>query len=306
MRHIIVQPSIDYYTWQIEVLINNLIEIGVNPNYIDVVCDNQKKNGNWDTLANHYNYVRFFFYDDTREKPKYISSIRPHLLAKHFKAHQYLEKEVIFYHDCDILFTKPYDASIFEGDDTWYVSDTVSYIGYNYIKSKGDDILKKMCEVVGIDEQVLIDNELNSGGAQYIMKNIDYKYWEEVYRDSENLFIKISAMNVIKKKNDPKYHEIQIWCADMWAVLWNGWKRGNNIRVHKSLDFSWSTSDIKDWDSKGIYHNAGVTEESKNMFFKGNYINSLPYKTDLVLDGKVCSTKYYEYIQKISKITVLK
>ena len=43
MRHIIVQPSIDYYTWQIEVLINNLIEIGVNPNYIDVVCDNQKK-----------------------------------------------------------------------------------------------------------------------------------------------------------------------------------------------------------------------------------------------------------------------
>ena len=204
------------------------------------------------------------------------------------------------------MFTKPYDASIFEGDDTWYVSDTVSYIGYNYIKSKGDDILKKMCEVVGIDEQVLIDNELNSGGAQYIMKNIDYKYWEEVYRDSENLFIKISAMNVIKKKNDPKYHEIQIWCADMWAVLWNGWKRGNNIRVHKSLDFSWSTSDIKDWDSKGIYHNAGVTEESKNMFFKGNYINSLPYKTDLVLDGKVCSTKYYEYIQKISKITVLK
>ena len=50
------------------------------------------------------------------------------------------------------------------------MSDTISYIGYDYIKSKGDDILKTMLDIVGIDEDVVKNNQNNSGGAQYILK----------------------------------------------------------------------------------------------------------------------------------------
>jgi hypothetical protein len=303
IRHIIAQPSINYYSWQVEVLINNLIDIGVNPNYIDIVCDSHKTD-NWIKLANHYNYVRFFFYDDTRKNPKYISSIRPHILSKHFKAHSYLENETIFYHDCDIYFTKKYDSAFLESGDTWYLSDTRSYIGYNYIKSKGDDIFDTMCKIVNINKNIVINNEMNSGGAQYIMKNINSEYWDDVYNDSENLFSEISKMNAIKKRTDPKYHELQIWCADMWAVLWNAWKRGNDTKIIPELDFTWATSGSHEWESKGIYHNAGVVK-SGDMFYKGNYINILPYNTELQLKKNLCSSKYYDEVIRIGKKSIL-
>ena len=38
LRYICCQPAIPYYTWQVEVLINNFKKMGVNPNYIDIVC----------------------------------------------------------------------------------------------------------------------------------------------------------------------------------------------------------------------------------------------------------------------------
>lgn len=303
IRHIIVQPSIDYYTWQVEVLINNLIEIGVNPNYIDIVCDSYKT-ANWIKLANHYNYVRFFFYDDTRKNSKYISSIRPHLMAKHFNAHPYLENETIFYHDCDIYFTKPYNSELLESTNNWYLSDTRSYIGYEYIKSKGEDIFDSMCDITNINKQVVIDNEKNSGGAQYVMKNLNSKYWEDVYNDSENLFINISKLNIEKKRQNQEYHELQIWCADMWAVLWNAWKRGINTEIIKELDFSWATSGINEWNSKNIYHNAGVIKAG-DMFYKGDYINSLPYNTDLSLNNNLCSSAYYNEVKRIGKKSVI-
>lgn len=304
IRHIIVQPSIDYYTWQVETLINNLIGIGVNPNYIDIICDSYKTK-NWLKLANHYNYVRFFFYEDTRQNPKYISSIRPHLLMKHFTEHPYLENETIFYHDSDIYFTKPYDSALLEATDTWYLSDTRNYIGYEYIKSKGDDVFDAMCSITNIDKQIVIDNEINSGGAQYVMKNINAKYWEDVYDDSENLFINISKLNIEKKKLNPEYHELQIWCADMWAVLWNAWKRGIKTKILKELDFSWATSGVNEWNTKNIYHNAGVTSAG-DMFYKGDYINKLPYDSVLSLNKNLCSSAYYDEVMRIGKKSVLR
>ena len=37
------------------------------------------------TLAEKYNYVRFFFYDDCRRYKNYISSVRPNVLKQHFE-----------------------------------------------------------------------------------------------------------------------------------------------------------------------------------------------------------------------------
>ena len=35
------------------------------------------------------------------------------------------------------------------------------------------------------------------------------------------------------------YHEIQIWCSDMWAVLWKGWLNGFKTIPHSNFNFSW-------------------------------------------------------------------
>ena len=307
LRFVCAQPAIAYYTWQVEVMINNFIEMGINPNFIDIVC--WKENGviseAWSKLAEHYNYVRFFFYDDLRETRHYISSIRPNILKQHWQARPELKDNVIFYHDCDIVLTRKVNWEQFLVDDKWYGSDTRWYISHDYIISKGVDILDKMCEIVDIDKQLVKDNELNAIGAQYIMKDIDWMYWDNVERDCEALFKDITAMNDIKLKENPNYHTLQIWCADMWAVLWNAWKMGKETICHDDLQFSWATSSEEDWNKFNIFHNAGVTDEKSGLFYKANYMNKLPYNEPLKIKPNTASRHYWDMIENIAKKSAL-
>lgn len=318
LRFVCAQPASTYYSWQIEVMLNNFMEMGINPNNIDVVCwkVNDVIPDEWSKLANAYP-ARFFFYSDTRETKHYISSIRPNILKQHFKAYPELENEAIFYHDCDIAFTKPIDWDQFLQDDKWYGSDTRWYIAHSYIVSKGQDIIDKMCEIVGIDEQIIKDNELNSIGAQYLMKGLNAEYWERVERDCERLFKEITDLNNEKVEIDrhtmpegesrKPYHPLQIWCADMWAVLWNGWKMGRQTICHPDLEFSWGTSSEDDWHKFNIFHNAGVTEPNSKggLFYKGEYIQRSPFKDDLVIRENTASKKYWEIIKKVAEKSVI-
>ena len=190
-------------------------------------------------------------------------------------------------------------------DDILYGSNTNWYISYDYIISKGKDVFDKMIEIVDINPQLVIDNNNNSIGAQYILKNIDYFFWEEVERDSENLFKKITKLNNKKKQENPSYNEIQIWAADMWSVLWNIWKYGYKTQCHPDLMFSWGTSSEDSYNTCNIMHNAGVTDRYVNYFNKSKYINLLPYNLNLKIKENTASKKYYEWIQKTEKKSVL-
>ena len=301
LRFVCAQPASLYYAWQVEVMINNFMTMGVNPNDIDIVC--WKQNGSipeeWTKLATRYP-ARFFFYDDTRETKHYISSIRPNILKQHWAARPEIHNDAIFYHDCDIIFTKPpteWITDIMINDKRWYGSDTRWYIGHDYIKSKGDDILEAMCDIVGISKFDVESNELNSIGAQYLMKSIDYEFWDKVERDSERLFKEITDLNNIKKSIQPSYHELQIWCADMWAVLWNGWLRENHTVCHENFNFSWGTSTIEDYHKLNIMHNAGVTQSGQGLFYKAQYMNSVPYNDTPLIRENTASSEYWKWIK---------
>ena len=306
MRFVCAQPASTYYAWQVEVMINNFMEKGINPNHIDIVC--WKQNGivpeEWLKLASGYP-ARFFFYDDERETKHYISSIRPNILKQHFKLHEELEKDTIFYHDCDIVFTNRIDFDKYLNDDKCYGSDTRWYISHDYIIGKGEDVLDKMCEIVSIPKHIVKANELNSIGAQYIMKGINWRFWEEVERDCETLFKEITELNNIKKRENPSYHELQIWCADMWAVLWGLWKLGKETVCDPALEFSWGTSTEGDWERLNIFHNAGVVSGNDGLFYKANYINRTPYTDELEIRGGTASKKYYELVRETAKKSVL-
>jgi hypothetical protein len=319
LRYVCAQPAIPYYTWQVEVMLNNFIEMGVNPNHIDVVCT--KPNGEipeaWSKLAHKY-AARFFFYEENRETKHYPSSTRPNILKQHFKAHPYLKDDAIFYYDADIIFTQPphqWITSEMINDDKWYGSDTRWYIAHSYIVSKGEDILDKMCEIVNIDKQVVKDNELNCIGAQYLMKDIDYDFWNTVEIHSERLFKEITDMNEEKVQIDRRtmsegesrapYHPIQIWCADMWAVLWNGWMIGKETVCHPNFEFSWGTSDINTYNRHNIFHNAGVTSSEGGLFYKAQWMNELPYGKDLKINDNTASNEYWKWIQKVGNKSCL-
>lgn len=307
IRFICAQPTSLFYAWQVEVMINNFIEMGINPENIDIVCwkINNVIPEEWVKLLEAYHPVRFFFYDDTRVTKNYISSIRPNILKQHFSANTELENEAILYHDCDIVFTKPINWEQFLEDEKWYGSDTRWYIAHSYILSKGQDVLDKMCEIVGIEESIIKDNELNSIGAQYLMKGINAEFWANVEKDCERLYKEITILNNQKKALEPSYHELQIWCADMWAVLWNGWKLGKETVCHPDLEFSWGTSSESDFDRLNILHNAGVVSSADGLFYKAEFMGILPYNLNLNIKEGTASRKYYEIIQKVEKKSVL-
>lgn len=306
IRFICAQPTSLFYAWQVEVMINNFIEMGVNPNSIDIVSwkVNNVIPEEWVKLANAYP-ARFFFYDDTRVTRHYISSIRPNILKQHFAAYPELEEEAILYHDCDIVLTKPINWEQFLDDDKWYGSDTRWYIAHSYILSKGQDVLDKMCEIVGIEESIIKDNELNSIGAQYLMKGINAEFWANVEKDCERLYNEITMLNNIKKAENNQYHELQIWCADMWAVLWNGWKLGKETVCHPDLEFAWGTSSESDFERFNILHNAGVVSSADGLFYKAEFMDRLPYNLNLNIKEGTASKKYYEIIQQVEKKSVL-
>lgn len=293
MIFLCAQPATKYYSWQIDTMLYSFEKLDLfKENQAHIICGGDSQTKEFKDLIYKYPKAQFFFYKDTRNNPKYISSIRFNLLEQHWKSFPYLSNARFFYHDCDIVLNRipdiPQDRKI-------YVSDTQSYIGYEYIKSKGQDVLNAMCDIVGISEQMLKDYDKGSGGAQYIFSNIDWYFWNEAYRDSESLYEKITKLNNKKIEQDSTYHTLQIWTADMWAVLWNFWKREKRTHILKELDFCWATDPIERWDFTNICHNAGVSINNKDLFFKGKYINNKPPK-GLEINNKKVSHQYYKTV----------
>ena len=308
---ICAQPCHTYYAWQIEVMLTNFKQNGLDK--YDIVClfgynesddDYDKKLGGIKKVENKFkNIASFHYYEDTRIFPlTYVSSIRPHILKKHFKKYPSLTNSRIFYHDCDIVFTKTPDFldNIPQNDNHWYLSNTVDYIGADYIiNSGGEDIYQKMCEIVGIHPNLVYSKQDQSGGAQYIMTGVDYWFWDKVERDSENMFREITELNALKKQDNPS-HDFQIWCSDMWAVLWNGWMRGFETFLVKEMDFTWAVEKVERWDDNYIFHNAGVEDKDKDtLFLKADFMNKYPYLETKEYSKDYASYKYHEIIKSI-------
>ena len=307
LRYICCQPAIPYYTWQVEVLINNFKKMGVNPNYIDIVCaiDDDVIPNEWIKLMTHYNSVRFFFYNDTREDKRYIPSVYFNLMKQHIVARPEIQNDVLFLHDSDIVFTKPVDFNSMIAGDSWYLSDTKFYINYDYIQVKGNDIYEKMCDIVGINKTIpkLMNN--NSGGAQYIVKNTTYEFWDKVEKDSVKLysyFCEVEPNYVKKNEHD---YPIQKWTAGMWSLLWNAWLAGHETIVDDRMGFGWVTNPYSDVEKYSILHNAGVLHTNTDLFYKGNYINKLPYFENINVNTERASSYYWNEICETANNSVL-
>jgi hypothetical protein len=182
-------------------------------------------------------------------------------------------------------------------NDEWYGSDTRWYIAHSYIKGKGQNVIDLMCEIMDMPESIIEENELNAIGAQYLMKGISADYWDRVEKDSEQLFRQVTDLNNQLKSADNSYHELQIWCSDMWAVLWGAWRLGYKTNCHSNFEFSWGTSTIEDYHRLNIMHNAGVTSPNEGLFYKAQYMNSLPYNETPLIRENTASSQYWDWIK---------
>lgn len=294
MKFISAQPDEDYFVWQLRVQIKNLQSLNFDGEYhILVKCMMKDTNPKFLELQREFlgtNYRFYFYWDERSTWMLYLPSLRPYILAKHFAMFKYDE---FFYIDSDIIFRELPDFSLLGSQ--CYASNTISYVGGEYILSKSWKLLKGMCAIVGISPDVVLLRNKHSGGAQYVIRGIDYNFWHKVEKDAINLYLYMQHFNA-----NYKGHGIQEWTADMWAVLWNLWLRDTDCKVHKELDFCWPTQKVSEWDKVKILHNAGVTPDRKDLFYKPEFIKKSPVGCNFdYVNPDFCSIKYVDVIKSL-------
>lgn len=324
LNYIQVTPDDDYYIWQVHLWLQSLKEIGQSDKAISLIFtpNYREQSTKWEYLKELFPEAQFHFYKDEHKMSKllgiYIPILRPYTLMRFFKDHPEMEKKAIFYCDCDILFTERFNLAPFIEDDTCYISDTKSYISASYFDSKVKDvhpdrldaykerdILNETCELVGISREVAEKWNDHSGGAQYLLKDVDWQFWDKVISDC--LKIRVHLQNVNREFFENENKGFQSWCADMWAVLWNLWLRNKETKVVKELDFAWASDSIGKLEGVGILHNAGIVGKKQGetpVFYKGNYHQgnspfSDPYLEEVLKHNTLCS---HHYVKKLFEI----
>jgi len=299
------QPDVPYFIWQIKLYVHNFIEKGINPNQIHVIfsLQNQNNEPSSESLQLTNLGINVHHFVDERIKKHYIPSIKPFLISKWIQKNP-KHGELFFLHDSDIIFNELPSFDQLLNDEVCYMSDTIGYIGYNYIMdcckryesqnptSEKGQLISEMANVVGVDVDTIKQNQKNSGGGQYLFKNTNCELWDKMYKDSIKLY---DQMLDYQKRFPINPGQIQFWTAEMWAVLWNLWLYEYKTKIISDLDFSWATDTIEIYNSKNILHMAGVTDDLKTTkFYKGDYIN-----IDPILKLKE-DENFFNYIDKNS------
>ena len=327
LKFICVQPDDAYYTWQVHAWLESLRGHGKSDKAIVLVFtpNFRERNENWKQVEDLYPEATFAFIRDEHNISAhlglYVSILRPYTLARYWKLHPELEDNAIFYCDCDILFTDNFNIDAYIDDDINYLSDTNSYISASYFDSKIEhalpnkmeelkqiDVLQEITSRVGISRETAEKYNMHSGGAQYLLKNIDQTFWEKMV--GTTLMIRKYLLDINRKYFENEDRGYQSWCADMWGLLWGLWASGAETKVIPEMEFSWATDPIDKVQRLGIYHNAGVTGEMLDgfrAFYKGKYHHgSDPFKDPniyKILDDEVSKTKgTYYYLTELLKI----
>jgi len=206
-------------------------------------------------------------------------------------------------------FPEGLDIEKFVDDDVNYLSDTNSYINATYFDSKvrdvkpdvleeykTRDILEEASGLIGINRKVCEANDKDSGGAQYILKNIDADFWYNVMEDCLKIRTFLQTINGQYFGNESK--GFQSWCADMWSILWNLWARDRVTKVVPEMEFAWATDPIEKLNRCTIFHNAGIASTEQNghpCFYKGKYHTGTDPMIDPHLDNILNNEKSQKF-----------
>ncbi|RQO69446.1 hypothetical protein DBR43_15305 [Pedobacter sp. KBW06] len=282
MIYISAQPDSFYFLWQLQLQLFNFSRLGIPQTDIHVLIGYDKQMG----LTKHFSsfistngQAMFYCYPDTRKKRDYDSSLRPHIIAKHFKANSFLQDQHIFYHDSDIIFTELPDFTALLTDEVWYASDTKSYTGYQYLLNTiGEEGFQGMCAKLKVKPSLIKSKDSSSGGAQYLLKRVNEAFWKRLEINCEKVFQYLNDLNNVQARDERK---IQAWCTDMWCLWWAAIKLGREVSTTPLLDFAWANTSLQNHRSEMILHYTGNLHISDTKFFrKNNYSRCTPFFCD--------------------------
>lgn len=339
IEFIVCTETKNRFLWEVAVQLNNArkLEISDKFTYLLFTAIGKEPHKNVELLKKKFPEVNFVEYEDKHDiyldvvYANYPPLSRLYMLRSYFKAHPELKDKPIFYLDSDVLFQNTSFIEPLLNDNINYLSDTKGYMGKDYWESKYKldelnpgkpkfvkeelfhefklkDILGECSSYIGLDKKTIIENDNKCGGAQYILKGVDAKFWGHCYMDCITIRQYLRKLNQqYMKGENPTEREnngFQSWCSDMFSVLWNLYKKNMPIETPKSMDFAWATDNIHRLSETNIFHNAGVTgDETIRTTKKDIYGNAIFVDSPAFFKGKYSeSFTPFEDIESLNKI----
>lgn len=296
MKFILCQPAIKRFEWELEVCLTRLKKLGIS----DIVLLFAQQDDRVPAYLEEKYEAEVHVYADRRENKTYIPSIKPYLWMQYLKEDRSREKDSYFYLDSDVILRDI--PNVKPNKKKWIASACESYLGIDYIDNKGEDLLDRMCEEIGIDPNLIRRNN-PFGGAQWAIKHPTFDYWKKVYHDSNKLYSFLSKVEPeYMKGQHSRYTPIQKWTAEMWAQLWNVYHFGIDVETPEEMNFCWPTDNKEAYEKTKVFHNAGVINDHQGLFYKGKYVNRAPFDDlPIKVNPAKASIEYVKAIEEVKK-----
>lgn len=276
LRFVSAQPDTPWFAWQTEVYLRNFLDLGIAADRVTALFAVERAETTTPELTRlqrRFPAVDIQVFTDERNARgrSYEPSIQPHLIERWLRTCPEAIEEPVFFHDSDVAlrWLPDFDALQRHHPGACLLSDSDRYIGYDYLHDvcekiraerpelAEDDLLDRMCAVVGIDRATVRRHRGASGGAQYLLCGLGPDHWAKVYADSLALRELFNTYVDEHRLAHEAGHYLQVWTAGMWAYLWNLWAAGRETVVHPDLDFLFGVEDLD--ETSPILHMAGKT-----------------------------------------------
>lgn len=298
MRTVVVLPDHPYYLWQMIVQAVHLEELGFEDvHYLVYYGDRSSIRARRarDQLCAR---VHLMEQGNTRwlgRYNRYDPAMKPMMVSRWMQRDRDRETVPFLYLDPDAVLTRVPD----QWPEPWHASDTDSYTGPDYIRSKGEGLLDDMCGIVGVDPEVA--RSMTGIGAQYVIAGTTAEFWRGVALAS----VEIHDLCINTRQDywpDDHEYPVQAWCAEMYATQLAALRDGLNPTPSESMKFMWADGDVSGWDDPDVmfYHNAGAVghEEDGTHFRKSAWQSVSPFGKSIRTDPSSASHRYVQMIHR--------
>lgn len=230
-------------------------------------------------------------WNDWRINPQYNPSMKPGLAGQWLKAHPEDREIPLLLCDPDALPLPRFaTAGLEPAPGRWFGSDTDSYTGPNYLKSKGEDLWVQLCELVGVDPAKAAATR--GRGSQWLFVGPPEGLWEEIAELSEKAYSMLVGHS----------SDVQAWCAEMYVTQLVLARENIETEARATMRMTWAGDPKSQLTKAGFYHNAGVTDPKTGHFYKGGWTAKAPFFAPLDdVRSDSASTKYVEAIREAEK-----
>lgn len=298
MRAVVPLPAVDFYIWQAVVQRYALSQLGWDVTYLVYYTTRRPP----PRLAKLSAVAEVEAWEDwrTADLHGYNPSMKPWLVGKWLERYPHHIDKPLLLMDPDVVPTGVHEMPTPE-PMRWWGTDTDSYTGPGYLRSKGEGMWRGLCDIVGVAAD---EAARHPGiGAQYTFTGAAPEFWSTVAEKSVEAY---TFMQRTAKEFTPLFPDgtrglpVQAWCSEMYVMQLEMIRRGIEPRMSDAMEMVWANGPASDWDRVGFFHDAGIVDPEPGHFHKQTYQVS-PWKKRLAVDASSASARYVELIREVGR-----